>query len=127
MEVVLPPDVQALYPTADVHDGKALELASIPYTPRYFAALGTTLVRRLLARRAAPLKAVAVDADDTLWSGVVGEVGPAGVVVDEGRAELQRVLVGQARAGRLLFLCSKNEEADVRAALADIVGAQAEQ
>jgi FkbH-like protein/FkbM family methyltransferase len=115
VEVLLPNDVTARYPVAEVHDGLALELGHVPYTAAFFTALGTELVRRFLARRSGTAKVIAVDADDTLWSGVVGEVGPQGVVVDEGRAAFQRFLVEQVQTGRLICVCSKNRLDDVRA------------
>lgn len=114
VDVLVPEQVAALYPVADAHDRQALELGHIPYTPGYFAALGSAVMRRLAARRGTPPKVVAVDADGTLWNGVVGELGPLGVEVDAGRAALQQALLEQVRAGRLLCVCSKNREQDVR-------------
>jgi FkbH-like protein len=59
-----------------------------------------------------------VDADNTLWTGVCGEDGPAGVVIDAPRRAFQEFLLKQREAGMLLCLCSKNEEADVDAVFA---------
>jgi FkbH-like protein/FkbM family methyltransferase len=122
VEVLLPGEITARYPVAEVHDRLALDLGHVPYTAAFFTALGTELVRRFVARRGSTVKVVAVDADETLWSGVVGEVGSEGVVVDEGRAAFQRFLVDQVRAGRLLCVSSKNRLADVRAVFRDHAG-----
>jgi len=103
----------SLYPVADYHDPEGVELGHIPYTPLLFASLGTLLARRFHALCTARRKVIVVDCDDTLWGGVCGEVGSAGVVIDEGRLALQRFLVAQQAAGTLVCLCSKNNEADV--------------
>ncbi len=114
VDVIVPADVSALYPVDEVHDRQALELGHIPYTPAYFTALGSLLARRVLARQQPGVKVLAVDADDTLWNGIVGEVGALGVQIDAGRAALHEFLLDQVRAGRLLCVCSKNREEDVR-------------
>lgn len=66
-------------------------------------------------RRAVRL--VVVDLDDTLWGGVVGEVGWQGVDLDiEGRGfgylRLQRFLLGLRERGVVLAAVSKNNERD---------------
>ncbi len=89
------------------------ELGHIPFTPEYFDILGTALARRVMAVRMKRFKVIAVDCDQTLWRGVCGEVGAAGVAFDPWHLELQRLLVDQQAAGRLIVLCSKNAPEDV--------------
>ena len=89
----------------------------IPYTPAFFAALGTEIVRTLRAAEVPPPKVLVLDCDQTLWSGVVGEDGPLGVVIDPPRVALQEFALAQRRDGVLLCLCSKNAEEDVLAVL----------
>ena len=101
------------YPMATWDDPAADELGHIPYTAELFAALGTIVARKLRAFTSAPHKVLAIDADNTLWSGVVGEDGPDGVVIDAGREALQRFALEQHQAGMLLCLCSKNAPEDV--------------
>jgi FkbH-like protein len=62
-------------------------------------------------------KVVVADLDNTLWGGVVGEDGPAGVRLGDehpGAAyrELQRALLDLTRRGILLAIASKNNPAD---------------
>jgi hypothetical protein len=52
-----------LYAVARVDDARADELGHIPYTPEYFAALGTLAVRRLAARLAEGPHLLAVDGE----------------------------------------------------------------
>lgn len=60
-----------------------------------------------------PVKAIAVDLDNTLHSGVLGEDGPAGVVLTDGHRQLQSALRSLREAGVFLALVSRNERADV--------------
>ncbi len=62
-------------------------------------------------------KCLVLDLDNTLWGGVVGEDGLAGIALaEEGPglafAEFQEELARLARKGVLLAICSKNNEAD---------------
>jgi FkbH-like protein len=62
-------------------------------------------------------KVVAVDLDNTLWGGVVGEDGIDGIALGNGEpgrwfVQLQRVLLDFYRRGILLAVCSKNNRAE---------------
>jgi FkbH-like protein len=103
----------ARYPVAEPFDSLAEQLGDVPYTPLYFAALGTVVARALHARRMRPFKAIALDCDNTLWRGTCGEEGPEGVLLDEPARRLQEFMRAQRDAGMLLVLTSKNNEADV--------------
>jgi FkbH-like protein len=66
-----------------------------------------------------PKKALVVDLDDTLWGGVVGELGPLGIELGEspeGEAfrAFQQHLRGLRERGVLLAVCTKNNPADAR-------------
>ncbi|MFO0758968.1 MAG: HAD-IIIC family phosphatase [Byssovorax sp.] len=119
VEVVPASALLSLHPVAEVHDRHGDALGHLPYTGAFFAALGTLIARRIHALLAPPYKVIAVDCDQTLWSGVAGEDGPLGVVIDPARRAIQRILIEQRAAGMLLCLVSKNEPADVEAALAE--------
>lgn len=106
-------DVSRLYPVSNWFDSSAEQIGRIPYTELYFAALGTALVRRTQAMYMPPFKVIAVDCDNTLWRGICGEDGPAGVVLDPARRRLQEFLLRQHDAGMMLVLASKNNEQDV--------------
>jgi FkbH-like protein len=108
-------EIAELYPVAEVHDPEGNELGHVPYTPLYFVALATALARKIHAILVPPFKVVALDGDDTLWSGICGEDGPEGVVLDAPRRRLQEFMAERRRAGLLLALCSKNNEEDVAA------------
>lgn len=104
---------QAAYPVDIIHDPKRDELGHIPYSPAFFAAIGTLLARRIHTIKNPPYKVIALDCDNTIWHGVVGEEGAMGVTVPPFCQRLQQFAVEQAAKGFLVCLCSKNEETDV--------------
>ena len=113
VHLIAPEELSRLYPVDEPHDPHGDELGHVPYTPEYFAALGTMLARRIHALRAAPYKVIVLDCDDTLWAGICGEDGPEGVVIDPPRRLLQEFMLAQREAGMLLCLASKNNPEDV--------------
>ena len=68
-------EIQQLYPVPTYYDPHADELGHVPYTPEFFAALGTVIARKLHAHRTSRYKVIALDCDETLWRGVCGEDG----------------------------------------------------
>jgi FkbH-like protein len=106
-------ELAATYPVKDYYDEHAEELAHIPYTPVFFASLGTLIARKIFTMKFPRPKVIVLDCDQTLWGGVCGEEGALGVQIDEARAAIQEFMVRQHDAGMLFCLCSKNNEEDV--------------
>jgi len=106
-------DLTRIYPVKDYYDPYGDELGHIPYTPTWFCALGTMLARKLLALTTSPYKVIALDCDYTLWQGVCGEDGVAGVTINSSFRALQEFIIEQQKSGKLICLCSKNQEEDV--------------
>lgn len=113
VEVMTSEEILAQYPVERVRDEIADRAGRVPYTREAFTALGTAVMRRWHAMRQTPAKVIAVDADNTLWTGVCGEEGPEAVVVSEAQRAFQRGLLERREQGKLLMLASKNNEADV--------------
>ncbi len=107
------PDDFNQYPVDVYYDPQRDQLGHIPYTPLFFAALGTILARRVRALTSTAYKVIVLDCDNTLWKGVVGEEGIAGITIPPGWRRLQQFMVEQSSKGVLICLCSKNDEADV--------------
>ena len=114
--VITADQVENWYPVQQIHDPESDRQGHVPYTPEYFAALGATLMRKARSLLQPPCKAVIVDADHTLWGGVVGEAGATGITLSLARQAFQRHLAQLKQQGVLLGLASKNEVIDVRAA-----------
>lgn len=97
--------------------GSTAQAAGIPFTRNYLAALATAVAWRLDQLERPPGKVLALDCDHTLWSGVVAEDGIEGLRVEARHRRLTRIARRLRRAGWLIALCSRNELADVRAAV----------
>ena len=96
-----------------VHDELRDHIAHIPYRDDYLYVLAAIVARHVYRRLVPARKVVVVDCDNTLWRGVVGEVGAEGVEFDDGHRALHALLGRLAESGVLVCLCSKNEEPDV--------------
>ncbi|HEX8373879.1 MAG TPA: HAD-IIIC family phosphatase, partial [Geminicoccaceae bacterium] len=79
---------------------------------------GDLVARSLAARQGLSRKCLVLDLDNTLWGGVVGDDGVAGLVLGHGSAEgeaylgLQSYARDLARRGIILAVVSKNDEAN---------------
>jgi len=101
------------YPVDQYFDHQQNQLGHIPYTEDFSAALGTMIVRKLRLLNSSPYKVIALDCDNTLWEGVVGEEGYEGIKLAPGHRSLQEFIVEQIKKGMLICLVSKNTENDV--------------
>jgi len=110
-----------LSPPGQRFDPKAEISTGFPYTLEHASALAESLA--ILILDAPPKKGLITDLDDTLWSGILGDVGVEGVEWDtspnsHAHGLYQRFLASLASAGVLLGVASKNELALVQQALA---------
>ena len=91
--------------------------ARIRYTAHMFELVAEIIRRAIDAHAQRCKKVLVLDLDDTLWGGVVGELGPLGIALSEdgtGRChrDFQRSIKAVARTGILLAIVSKNNESD---------------
>ncbi|HVG42914.1 MAG TPA: hypothetical protein VM888_14985, partial [Chitinophagaceae bacterium] len=61
--------IATLYAIEETFDPKSDELGHMPFTPEYYAALGTFLTRKVRAYKTPSYKVIALDCDNTLWKG----------------------------------------------------------
>ncbi|MEV2209642.1 HAD-IIIC family phosphatase, partial [Streptomyces sp. NPDC047970] len=101
----------------ELFDERTEQLAHLPFTPPFQAAVALRLAGVLRAALRPVPKVIAVDGDETLWGGVAGEAGPEAVDLSGPRAELARRLLRWHAAGTLLVLVSNNDEDTVRSVL----------
>jgi FkbH-like protein len=90
----------------------------IRYTARMFELLAETVRNAINAYAQKGRKLLILDLDNTLWGGIVGDVGPSGIDLSEdggGRCyrDFQRLLKAIQNTGVLLAVSSKNNAADV--------------
>ncbi len=109
------------------HDRRLWAHARMRVSGDGVVALAELLARSIAATRRKPRKVVVVDLDNTLWGGVLGEVGSAGLQLGgEGVgvcfAEFQRALSQLRARGVLLAIASKNDHDDAMRTLAEHPG-----
>ncbi len=102
-------------------DAKSDLLTGFPYTLPHAARVAAMLAR--LISDLPPKKALITDLDNTLWKGLVGEIGANGITwtLEDGaqiHGLYQQLLAALAGAGVLLGAASKNDPAVVEAAFA---------
>jgi FkbH-like protein len=91
--------------------------AKMPCAPECLVAYAHSVMSLVRALRGRSRKVLALDLDDTLWGGCVGEAGPGGIVLGQGSAEgeafldFQRCAKSLRDRGILLAAVSKNDEA----------------
>jgi len=103
-------------------DDRLRHYADIPYTDGALAVLADQVRRFTQAKVGLSRKVLALDLDNTLWGGVLGEVGAAGVELGglypgKSYKELQRTAARLRDQGVILVLASKNDADHVDAAL----------
>jgi FkbH-like protein len=100
-------------------DRRMYYLAKMEWSPAFLGCVAGELVRHARAAQGRTRKCLVLDLDNTLWGGVVGEDGPAGVKIGPGDPEgeafldLQHRLKALQAQGVLLAVCSKNNPGDV--------------
>jgi len=109
----LGPDSAPCHEIPGYHDEAGDRLGHMPYGPEFTAAMATAVARRVHAIKSPPFKVVALDCDNTLWRGVVGEDGPGGIGLGPGMKALQEFVVARQAEGMVVCLVSKNAESDV--------------
>ena len=92
---------------------------SMPFTQKGLTEFSRLIAERLLFLEGRGVKCVVVDLDNTLWGGILDEVGPEGLALGqtiEGAPYVwfQRQLKRLAEQGVQLAVASKNDEMDVR-------------
>jgi FkbH-like protein len=115
-------DLVTRYGVLETHDEYANRMAHLPYTESFSDALADWLVRLAETTWRRPRKVVVLDCDNTLWAGVCGELGPRAVSIGQGHRRVQEFMLDQRARGKLLCLCSRNNEADVDAVFAEHPG-----
>ncbi|HTW53642.1 MAG TPA: HAD-IIIC family phosphatase, partial [Stellaceae bacterium] len=103
---------------AAAFDARKWYLYRQPFSDAFLHVAGQQIGRIVLASRRAAKKCVVLDADNTLWGGIVGEDGIDGIQIGDefpGSAyrDFHKFLLGLRSRGTFLAVASKNNEADV--------------
>ena len=105
------------YPVADLFDWKFYFISQMGINPKLtkFQAWWQRKLDSIALKRK---KCIVLDLDNTLWGGVLGEEGISGIKIGgdypgKAFAFFQKSLLQLSKAGVILTVCSKNNEADV--------------
>jgi len=112
----------ARYGRDNWHDQRKWLTVRMPIASQHLIHLAQEWLRFVCPLSGKVIKALAVDLDNTLWGGIIGEDGVEGIQLGPeypGAAylELQRTLLDLYERGILLAICSKNNPQDAMEAL----------
>ncbi len=91
--------------------------SKLPFAPEMAPVYGDVIARLVASLRGRARKCLVLDLDNTLWGGVIGDDGVAGIKLGQGSAAgeahlaVQELAFALRRRGVILAVCSKNEEA----------------
>lgn len=98
---------------ADLFDETTDLIGHMPYTDAGYSFLASQVARTLRAWKYQPFKVIVLDADNTLWQGVLGEDGVDGIQLTDAHRMLQSFMLERKNNGFLLALCTKNNPTDI--------------
>jgi FkbH-like protein len=100
------------------HDAGLWHRAKQEISPAAAPFYGDLVGRLIAAKQGKSYKCLVMDLDNTLWGGVIGDDGLAGIVIGQGSALGEAFVAFQeyarelSRRGIILAVCSKNDEAN---------------
>lgn len=112
-------DVAAMAETVGLghwHDNHQWNLAKLPFGEAYIPLYADHVGRTLAALRGRSRRVLVLDLDNTVWGGVIGDDGMAGIVLAQGDAageaylSVQRMALELRNRGVVLAVCSKNTD-----------------
>jgi FkbH-like protein len=101
---------------ANWHDNHQWNLAKLPFGEAFVPLYADHVARTLGAMRGRSRRVLVLDLDNTLWGGVIGDDGLAGIVLAQGDASgeaylsVQRMALDLRNRGVVLAVCSKNTD-----------------
>ena len=102
--------------TGKWHDPQLYALAKMPFSQDFVPLYAEHLCRLNAAHKGKSKRCLVMDLDNTLWGGVIGDDGVAGIVLGQGNATGEAYLAVQQTAlqlrqrGIILAVSSKNED-----------------
>jgi FkbH-like protein len=99
--------------------------SKLPFAPHLIPAYADVVARTLGAVMGRSRKCLVLDLDNTLWGGVIGDDGVAGIKLGQGSADgeaflaIQQMALALRNRGVVLAVCSKNEDDAARSPFRD--------
>lgn len=100
------------------YSNKMWYFGSMPYSMKGISELGSLIKQYVSVTKGAKKKCIAVDLDNTLWGGVIGEDGVEGIQLSNNKEgarfkDTQRILKRMKDRGVMVAILSKNNVEDV--------------
>jgi FkbH-like protein len=101
-------------------DPRHWHASKVGFAPSLLPVYGDVVARTIAASRGLSRKCLVLDLDNTLWGGVIGDDGLAGIQLGQGSAAgeaflaVQRMALELRARGVVLAVCSKNDEHNAR-------------
>lgn len=105
---------------AEWHSPDQWNLAKLPFSSTYLPLYGEHVARTIAALRGKSRRCLITDLDNTVWGGVIGDDGLAGIQLAQGDAtgeaylSVQRYLLDLRQRGVVLAVSSKNSDETAR-------------
>jgi FkbH-like protein len=102
------------------YDDRNWYIARLPFAQRVLPLYADFVARIPAAMRGKSRKVLALDLDNTIWGGVIGDDGLEGIALNPGDARgeafraVQQMAADLRRRGVVLVVCSKNDDATAR-------------
>lgn len=112
-------DISGIAGRRAFYDARNFHWTRQPFSESGVVLLADQIAAGVRALTSGPCKVLVLDLDNTLWGGIVGEVGPRHVELSasptgEAFRAFQRHVKALGRRGVVLAVCSKNNDADAR-------------
>ncbi len=109
---------------AQFFDSRFWYTSRFPFTPQAASELARRIISLSVVSKSPKAKVITLDADNTLWGGIVGEDGINGIALGPDYpgntyVDFQHRILDFQRRGFILALCSKNNPEDVQEVLRD--------
>lgn len=109
---------------AQFFDSRFWYTSRFPFTPQAASELARRIISLSIVSKSPKAKVITLDADNTLWGGIVGEDGINGIALGPDYpgntyVDFQHRILDFQRRGFILALCSKNNPEDVQEVLRD--------
>lgn len=119
--------LQIAHGTVAAYDRRNWLMYHQPFTAAFAHAVGSAAAAAITGRTRVPPKVIALDADGTLWAGIVADDGVGGLQAGDAfpgsaHREFQRSVQRLRHRGVLLAVVSKNDPENVDAAFAGVDG-----
>ncbi len=98
------------------HDARHWHASKLSFSPSMLPVYGEIVARVIASVRGLARKCLVLDLDNTLWGGVIGDDGLAGIALGQGSATgeaflaIQQLALDLRARGVILAVCSKNED-----------------